>query len=351
MRIKHKRKYGSFQIMLTIGTLLVVILAVAFLLLAFIVFDINLQIVLNAAGTRRYSYLIGFILLLCAALTIGVSYIITRMQLRPLRQLQAGMKALASGEFSYRLDTPTLTPDEFKELHDCFNIMALELESTELLRRDFINSFSHEFKTPIVSIRGFAKILQSKTATPQQEQEYLKIIVDESERLSTLSQNVLYLCKVENQTILSHTEQYDLTEQIRQTILSLQNQWEKKHLDFEMNMDDVCFTCNRELMGQMWLNLIDNAVKYSPQNSTIFMTLCEKPKQICFSITDQGDGIDDAEQKRIFDKFYQCDASHAAQGNGIGLSIVKRVAEIHGGSVAVTSRIGEGSTFTVTLPL
>jgi signal transduction histidine kinase len=336
--------------MLTIGTLLVVILAAAFLLLAFIVFDINFQVVLNAAGTRRYSYLIGFILLLCAALTIGVSYIITRIQLKPLRQLQAGMKALANGEFSYRLDTAALTPNEFHELHDCFNIMAIELESTELLRRDFINSFSHEFKTPIVSIRGFAKILQSKTSTPQQEEEYIKIIVDESERLSKLSQNVLNLCKVENQTILSHTEQYNLAEQIRQTILSLQNQWEQKKLDFELNIEDISFTCNRELMGQLWLNLIDNAIKFSPGNSTILVLLKEKSNHIIFSITDYGVGIDDADQKWIFDKFYQCDTSHAIQGNGIGLSIVKRVAEMHGGKVAVTSRIGEGSTFTVTLP-
>lgn len=318
----------------------------------FFLYGIDTGRIMTVLERPRFQGLLFCIFAMNLLLGSLLSFISIKIQLKPFHELEKGMKKLFLGDFSTRLSlSGKFVPIEFSELIKCFNRMAQELEGTELLRKDFINNFSHEFKTPIVSIRGFAKILQSNTATKQEQKEYLDIIVQESERLSQLSSNVLLLCKIENQSIISDTQTYNLSEQIRQTVLLLENQWEKKNLSFEMEVEEVTFDGSKELLGQMWLNLIDNAIKFSPKGDVITIRLRKKTGNMTFSITDYGDGLTDETKQHIFEKFYQGDSSHTTQGNGIGLSIVKSIAELHEGTVEVESEIGMGTTFTVNLPV
>lgn len=240
---------------------------------------------------------------------------------------------------------------EFERLSESFNRMAQELENTELLRSDFINNFSHEFKTPIVSLRGFAKILKNDSLTKEERDEYLDIIISESNRLSQLSTNVLNLSKIEKMSILSDMESFDLSEEVRQSVLLLESKWQNKNLELFIDMDELEYHGNKALLNQVWINLIDNAIKFSPQNGKIKLKLHRKKDQVVFQILDNGCGMDEETKNHIFDRFYQGDSSHTAEGNGIGLTVVEKIVHLHKGQIRVVSEAGIGTTFTVNLPI
>ena len=290
-------------------------------------------------------------LLLLTSLLAGVvlTVIASRVPLKPVRQLIAAINELAAGNFHVRIHLD-LT-QEFVKLSESFNRMAQELENTELLRSDFINNFSHEFKTPIVSLRGFAKILKSDTLTREERDEYLDIIISESNRLAQLATNVLNLSKVENTSILTDVSAFELSEEIRQAILLLETKWQKKELEWILELDELIYSGNKDLLNQMWINLIDNAIKFSPQGGKVKIKLHSDGPQVIFQIWDNGCGMDQEMIDHIFDRFYQGDLSHTAEGNGIGLTVVKRIAELHGGSVFVYSEPGIGTNFKVILPV
>ena len=237
----------------------------------------------------------------------------------------------------------------FAQISDGFNKMAQELQNTEMLRSDFINNFSHEFKTPIVSIAGFAKLLKRGNLTQRQREEYLDIIEEESMRLSDMATNVLNLTKVENQTILTGQSTFNLSEQLRASILLLERKWSKKNLQWQLEFGEYRITANEELLKQVWINLLDNAIKFSPEGGTIAVRITEQGGTLAVSVRNAGAAIPQPEQEKIFRKFYQADESHSSEGNGIGLAIVKRVTELHRGTVVVRSGNDE-TTFTVTLP-
>jgi signal transduction histidine kinase len=218
-----------------------------------------------------------------------------------------------------------------------------------MLRSDFINNFSHEFKTPIVSIAGFTKLLRKGNLSQPQKEEYLAIIETESLRLSQMATNVLNLTKVENQTILTDVTEYNLSEQIRSCILLLSEKWEEKEIDYVLDFREYSIHANEELLKQVWINLLGNAVKFSPHGGTIEVRITEQPDTMTVSVMNTGSTIAPEQQAKIFRKFYQADESHAAEGNGIGLAIVKRVVELHEGTVSVASGNGR-TTFTVVLP-
>jgi len=280
----------------------------------------------------------------------GMTFFLGKIPMKPVNKLINQMNRLAAGDYRARIDYgefwgryPTIA-----ELTDSFNRMATELQSTEMLRNDFINNFSHEFKTPIVSIAGFAKLLKHEQLTPQQT-EYVKIIEEESLRLSRMATNVLNLTKVENQTILTDVTRFNLSEQLRDSILLLAEKWEKKDLIFSLDLDEHDIEANEGLLKQVWINLLDNAVKFSPDGGSVGVQIEETERTLRISVTNSGGEIAPEHQKRIFNKFYQADESHASEGNGIGLAIVKRVTELHGGEVCV--QCGNGMiTFTVELP-
>lgn len=297
----------------------------------------------------------GWMVLFMAFISIVVGVVISvfvmMLPLKPINRTITQMNRLAAGDFSARLHygKPLGSHPSVAEAAESFNKMASELENTEMLRSDFINNFSHEFKTPIVSIAGFAKLLKRGNLTEEQKMEYIDIIEEESMRLAAMATHVLDLTKVENQTILTDISQYNLSEQIRSSVLLLEEKWAKKDLDFELEFDEYTVHANEELLKQVWINLLDNAIKFSPYGGAVRVSIAESKDALQVSVSNSGDDISEENQKKIFRKFYQADESHAAEGNGIGLAIVKRVAQLHGGDVTVKS--GGGTvTFTVTLP-
>jgi signal transduction histidine kinase len=294
--------------------------------------------------------LVSFIV---ASLVVGtvITLCLGRFPMKRVNQLINQMNRLAAGDYRARLSYegfwrkhPTV-----REVTDSFNRMAEELQSTELLRSDFINNFSHEFKTPIVSIAGFTKLLRRGNLTEAEKEEYLAIIETESLRLSQMATNVMNLTKVENQTILTNVTEYNLSEQIRSCILLLSEKWEKKEIEYAVEFDEHMIHANEELMKQVWINLLGNAVKFSPVGGLIRVSILPQPGSITVSIRNTGSEIPPEQQSKIFNKFYQADESHASEGNGIGLAIVKRVVELHEGTVTVLS--GNGVTeFSVQIP-
>lgn len=252
------------------------------------------------------------------------------------------IRALAAGEYNTRLyfGNPLKKHPTFWALSESFNTLAEELQNTEMLRSDFINNFSHEFKTPIISIAGFAKLLKRGKLSENQKLEYMDIIEEESLRLSYMATNVLNLTKVENQAILTDVTTYNLSEQVRSCVLLLENRWMKKHLEFLLEFDEYEIQANEELLKQVFINLIDNAIKFSTEYGAVEIRIKEINKGYKISISNAGEEIPQESIRKIFNKFYQADESHAAEGNGVGLAIVKKIVELHKGSIEVKSENG-----------
>ena len=271
----------------------------------------------------------------CILMAVSLVVAIRLVLIKPIKNIMQAMNRLAAGDFT-----------EFKA---AFNKAAEELSGTELLRKDFVNNFSHEFKTPIVSISGFADLLLDEEVTPEEQREYLQIIRDESRRLAQLSGSVLLLNRIEAQTILTDCTDFSLDEQLRQCILVTRQKWRDKPLQFEAALAPCTYHGSEALVKEIWLNLLDNAAKFSPENGTISVTLhCEQGRPVV-AVTDQGCGMDAETCCHIFEQFYQGDTSHRTQGNGLGLAMAQKIAALHGGAVTVDSRPGSGSCFTVVL--
>lgn len=342
---KNSAHHLAFLLTFVIFILLVASNVVTFLVICLLYFNGKFPV---SASTSFFGFLF-YQLLLSTLIGTVLSFLASHIPLSPVNQLITGMSELGNGNFSYRLKVNF--PGELKKIFRNFNTMAESLEATEILRSDFINNFSHEFKTPIVSIRGFAKILKDSTLTPQERNEYLDIIISESTRLSVLANNVLNLSKIESQATLTKTSPFHLSEQIRKCILLLANRWEAKELNLDIELDEIEYNGNEELMAQIWFNLLDNAIKFTPQKGTITIRLQQSRSKLLFHITDTGCGIPVEQQEHIFDKFYQCDTSHSSIGNGLGLSVVQKVVLLHHGTVTVHSTPQKGTTFTIQLPV
>lgn len=289
------------------------------------------------------------ILLVSSIIGTSISAMASEKFLKPLTELINATKVVSKGEFTVHVEEID-SDSEIADLIRNFNHMTEELGSIEMFRNDFINNFSHEFKTPIVSIRGFAKQLQNDNLASDKRKEYTDIIISESERLSNMSANVLLLTKFKNQQIITDQDEYDLDEQIRNCIILLERQWSNKNIDINLDLEPIKFYSNAEMLSHLWINLIENAIKYTNSNGHIVINCNETADDIQFKISDDGDGMDANTVKYIFDKFYQGDKSHSIRGNGLGLSIVKRIVEICKGDIEVESQIGQGTTFFVKLP-
>ena len=278
-----------------------------------------------------------------------VNYFFVPKVLKPIESLMKATKQVAKGDFAVRVPSENLV-GELKELTDSFNAMTEELGNTEIFRSDFIRDFSHEFKTPIVSLSGFAKQLKNPELSREEFLQYCDIIISESDRLSKMSSNILLLSKFENQQIVSDKRKFSLDEQLRDCMLLLEKEWTDKELELELDLDSVFVEQNEEMLRQIWINLFSNAVKFTPRGGWIRVSLTDREDTIAVAVQDNGIGMTENEKKHIFDKCYQADPSHSGSGNGLGLCIVKRVCTLCGGSISVSSRPGEGSCFTVTLP-
>ena len=308
---------------------------------------------LSEIGIPKENGIYWLLFIIVTNIIVGaiVAAFTSKIPLRPINHIIDQLNVLASGNFKTRLEfkKPIKNHPTFKELTDSFNTMAQELEHIEMLRSDFINNFSHEFKTPIVSIAGFAKVLRRGKVSPEQAQEYLAIIEEEAVQLADMATNVLNLTKIENQTILSQVSEYNLSEQLRSCVLLLENKWVRKNLSLDLEFDEYEINGNEELLKHVWMNLLDNAIKFSPSTGEILLRISQKGDNVQVSVTNFGSEIPKEKQKKIFNKFYQADESHGSQGNGVGLAIVKQVVELHSGKVYVESAHGK-TTFTVLLP-
>ena len=302
-------------------------------------------------GLLTFNQFMGLMALVLIVFGIAFSFIFGRLFMKPINTIINMMNRLATGEYKSRIEFDGILSKNpsVKEMTESINKMAEELENTEVLRSDFVNNFSHEFKTPIVSIAGFAKLLKTESLTDAQRREYLDIIEEESFRLSSMATNVLNLTRVENQTILTDVSTFNISEQIRTCILILEDKWTAKKLDIQLDFDEFDVVGSEELLRQVWLNLLDNAVKFTPSGGTVSVRIRSGEKSISVEIANTGSAIPEKDRERIFAKFYQCDKSHSTQGNGVGLAVVKRIAELHSGAVTVDCANGL-TVFTVILP-
>lgn len=306
--------------------------------------------VFNVEGTYiSASFEVVGMIAFLVILLVPMSIFFYRMRKKEIRILSEGIQHLAEGDFDYKI--PVKKRDSLARVYANFNKMCEELKSVQILRNDFINSYSHEFKTPIASINGFAELLLDKDLSELEREEYLKIIIEETNRLSKLASNTILLSKLSSQQIVTGTESYDLGEQIRQCSIILSQRWLDKGIDFTCMLPTVMYTGNRELMQHLWLNIISNAIDHTPQNGEIAISLHEENGNIIANIADSGEGMDEETLKHLFEPYFQGDTSHSKQGLGLGLSIAMRIAELCGGEINVESAVGEGSLFIITLPI
>ncbi|MBP1043074.1 HAMP domain-containing histidine kinase [Vagococcus sp. BWB3-3] len=301
--------------------------------------------------SHQYRFFGPFIIIFIFSILMGtmLTALFSHKMLHPFKRAINAINQVANGDLETTLHYER-APYELIELSHSFNRMTKELSGIETLRSDFINHFSHEFKTPIVSIQGFAKLLKDPGISEEDRQKYIDIIIQESTRLTSLSTNVLNLSKVETIEILPQKTSIQLAEQLRQVILLLEPKWQIKQITFNLTLAECWLQSSDELLQQLWINLIDNAIKFSPPNSSITVELIDRGQEVMVVISDQGIGMDQATQELVFNKFYQGDNSHAIEGNGLGLSLVKRIVTLCRGQITLTSSPDKGSTFTITLP-
>lgn len=289
--------------------------------------------------------------LVLVSLAVGgvMTSIVARTFLNPVKNLRQAMDQAAKGDLSVQLDTRKSSSGEIKELYAGFNLMINELKATEILQTDFISNVSHEFKTPINAIEGYSTLLQGCENLSGEEREYVEKILFNTGRLSSLVSNILLLSKIENQSIQAQREWFSLDEQIRETIVALETNWESKSIELDVELDSVKYFGNEIMMRHVWSNLIGNAIKFSPEGGTVSVKLEKRKDRFVFTVSDQGEGLSEEAQKHLFDKFYQADTSHKSEGNGLGLALVKQILSVHGCDVVAENAEGGGCRFTVTL--
>ena len=269
---------------------------------------------------------------------------------RPTEQILNATERIAAGDFSTRL-LPRhryAKYDQYDVIMENLNTMAAELQKSEVLKTDFISNVSHELKTPLTVIRSYAELLQTET-DEETRKKYAETLVQAANRLSGLTSNILQLSKLENQKILPEKKKFRLDESLAECILGFEDVLEQKKIELSCDLDEVEIFSSQSYLELVWNNLFSNAVKFTEKGGVIAITLKKGENNAIVSVSDSGCGISAEAGARLFDKFYQGDTSHAHEGNGLGLALVKKVIDILGGEIFVESEINKGSTFTVTI--
>lgn len=292
-----------------------------------------------------FAFAVGSVLL-----GTSVTLFVGKLVIQPIQTMRDAFDELSKGNFSVQIPTDEKI-SEVREMAQHFNAMVYDLAHIETLRSDFVANVSHEFKTPIAAIEGYATLLQNPSLPREKHDHYVQIILDNSKRLSSLSTNILTLSKLENQEMVVDKREFRLDEQIRTSILTLEGKWSGKNIEFDMDLPKQMYYGSESLLSQVWTNILDNAIKHSPAQGIIQIQIQTSPAELSVSISDQGEGIPPEVQKHIFEKFYQGDSSHQAEGNGLGLALVKRIIDLCHGTVSVESFPGRGTTFFIQLPL
>lgn len=283
---------------------------------------------------------------------VGTMYLLLKHMSGRMGRLLSAIEAVSEGNLNVEIDTER--GEEYRPVYEQFNSMVRELRGTKQEMENFVNELAHEFKTPITAISGFAEYLYQtgEGIETQERMEFLKLMADQAKRLSNLSCNTLLLSKLEACQIVTDKEVFSLSEQIKECVILLLSQMEEKQITVEIPEDFECsYYGNPELMQQVWINLLNNSLKFTPEGGRISLSYQQVPGFLEISVSDTGVGMDPETKEKIFQKYYQNDTQNLTKGNGIGLSIVKRIVELCRGSIRVESQPGAGSTFTVRLPL
>ncbi|MBQ8741920.1 MAG: HAMP domain-containing histidine kinase [Clostridia bacterium] len=269
---------------------------------------------------------------------------------RPVKRIVEAAEKIIKGDFSVRIKPQSRfgSDETFNRVVECFNKMAEELGGVETLRSDFISNVSHEMKTPLAVIQNYGTLLQQEDLPEDKRIEYAKGVTDASRRMADMMTNILKLNRLENQQIYPQKAEYDLGEQICECLVQYENVWERKDISIETDIaPDVSIEADAELLSHVWNNLFSNAFKFTPSGGSVSVSLEAHDKYAVVRVKDTGCGMPPEVGAHIFEKFYQGDSSHATQGNGLGLALVKRVVDIMQGEITVESTAGKGSVFTV----
>lgn len=277
--------------------------------------------------------------------------------LKPIEALNPVVNKIAEGNFTVRAERKKrkagnyLYVHELDELAANVNKMAEELSGMDYMRKDFMSNVSHEIKTPVAAITGFAELLLDGSFENHEQREYLNLIYQEAQRLSVLAEDMLQMSHLDHKKIVIRNDKVRVDEQLRRAVILLSQKWSEREHDFDLNFCEAVVKSDKSLMMQVWINLIDNAMKYSPAHSTIHINEYIKENELIVTIRDEGSGIENEKISKIFDKFYQCEESHKKQGSGLGLSIVKRILELLGGEIYYESKKNIGTTVLVKMLL
>lgn len=307
--------------------------------------------VLGFIGRLRIDIPLLIVLMFITSLIVGtiITIFVSKHVLRPIDELSRAMEQVSHGDFSVRLDEQSF-PVFMLRINTTFNHMAHELGAIETLRSDFVSNVSHEIKTPLSAIEGYAMLLQDDSLTNDERHEYTDRIIDGSKRLSTLVANILMISKIESENVSVSKNTYRIDEQVRKNLLSIEPKWTEKNIEFDIDMDSIEFTAVESLMNHVFINLIDNAVKFSPHGGTVGIRLTEREGILAFEISNSSPPLSDEAMEHMFDKFYQGDTSHRSEGNGLGLALVKNIVQLHKGSIHGRNAPDGLIVFTVELP-
>lgn len=334
---------------LTISQIFALIMAViitASMVLTFLIIYILLRVTESPlTGVITSSMFIAIVSIVVGTL---LSSYVSKKMLRPILNINDAAKKVAKGDFTVRLEEASIA-NEIREIAENFNLMLRELSNTETLRNDFVSNVSHEFKTPLSVIEGYAMLLQDETLTKEEERKYVSTILENTGRLTELTQSILSLSQIENQEIILQKERFQLDEQIRRVLLDFETIWENKNLTIDLNMDETYIYGSQSLLARVWSNLIDNAIKFSDQNGMLSIECSEDGDNIVVIVKDTGIGMDEVVMKHAFDKFYQGERSHHVKGSGLGLALVHRIVTLCGGTVSMHSEKGKGTAVIVML--
>ena len=350
------KNLSSRRILRAVSSYLVFFLTVAFavsccMMLFVTTLAESMELVFTSENIATAAKLTFGNVVLITVLFATIDYIRRKVMVdRPVKAITAATEKITQGDFAVRIPHIKGVPEDesFNRIANAINKMAAELAGTETLRTDFIANVSHELKTPLSVMGNYATMLQRPGITEEECCDYAKAISDSARRLAQLITNILKLNKLENQQIFPQTEEYDLGEQLCECLLQFEDAWERKNLNIETEIkEDVRIRSDSELLSLVWNNLFSNAVKFTPEGGTVGVALKTEGEQIAVTVSDTGCGMDGDTGRHIFEKFYQGDTSHATQGNGLGLALVKRVVDILNGEIGVQSKLGAGTIFTV----
>ena len=346
-KVLDEKQFGNTKMRnrLTLGILGVLIV---YAVLSVVLVAILLVLGVSLSELSTPWTLLILLTLLCLFLSTVAAYYLMKKIFNPLQQISVAAGKVASGDFTAEISYQ----GEFEELErtfENFNRMVKELNSVEIMRSDFIADVSHEFKTPLSAISGYATLLQDSELTEEEKTEYIRKIFFHIDKLNDLTENILRLSKMEQQQFLESPVTFRLDEQLREAIVLLEPKWSEKKLELDLELPEIQFTGHPSLLFTVWTNLIGNAIKYTDAGGTIGVMLSEEKESVRIIVRDNGIGMDEETKTHIFDKFYQGDTSRKSQGNGLGLAICKEIIRKCEGEIMVISTLGEGSEFVVAL--